>query len=123
MDNPTAEEKQQAIEAIRSIIRKSEKALAHMKPEAGQTKRLEKRRMAARLGLDTLLAIWEGQTLTVSKAKLLEAKLELEDLLATLPSFLNKQKEGSGQRTYMTRRIEALQAAVSCMDDWMDKSE
>lgn len=121
MENLTAEEKQQSIEAFKSIIRKSEKALSHMKPEAPQTRLLEKRMKAAQIGVDTLLARWEGQELEVSKANVMEAKKELEGLLLTLPSFLKKQKEGSGQMTYITRRIRALQAAIFYMDDLIGK--
>lgn len=121
MENLTAEEKQQSIEAFKSIIRKSEKALSHMKPEAPQTRLLEKRMKAAQIGVDTLLARWEDQQLEVSKANIMEAKKELEGLLLTLPSFLKKQKEGSGQMTYITRRIRALQAAIFYMDDLIGK--
>jgi len=123
MESLTAEQKQHSIEAFRSIIRKSEKALSHMKADAPQTRLLEKRMKAARIGVETLLARWEGQELDVSQADLLEAKKELEGLLSTLPSFLNKQKEGSGQRTYIARRIEALTVAVSYMEDLIGKFE
>jgi len=123
MENLTAEEKQQSVEAFKSIIRKSEKALTHMKTDAPQTRLLEKRMKAARIGVDTLLARWEGQELDVSKTDLIEAKKELEGLLLTLPSFLKKQKEGSGQRTYITRRIKACKVAVFYMDDLIEKFE
>ncbi|WP_068617354.1 hypothetical protein [Paenibacillus tuaregi] len=123
MDNLTAEEKQQSVEAFESIIRKSEKALSHMKTDAPQTRLLAKRMKAAQLGLDTLLAHWEGRKLDVSKMDLIEAKEELEGLLLTLPSFLERSKEGSGQRTYITRRIIALKAAVFYVDHLIEKFE
>ncbi|MOA37904.1 hypothetical protein D3C78_1595330 [compost metagenome] len=88
MENVTAEEKQQLVEAFNSMIRKSEKALSHMKEDAPQTRLLKKRMKAARIGLDTLLARWEGQDLDVSKTEQIEAIKELEGLLLTLPSFL-----------------------------------
>ncbi|WP_313798874.1 hypothetical protein [Cytobacillus sp.] len=121
MESLTAEEKQQSIEAFKSIIRKSEKALSHMKTNAPQTKLLEKRMKAARIGIDTLLARWEGKKLGVSKTDLIEAKKELENLLLTLPSFLEKSKAGSGQRTYITRRIHAFKVAVLYMEDLIEK--
>lgn len=121
MENMTVEEKQQSVEAFMSIIRKSEKALSHMNTDAPQRKMLEKRMKSARIGVDTLLACWEGQALDVSKTDLMEAKKELESLLSTLPSFLIKLKEGSGQRTYLSRRIKALQAAVFYIDEWIEK--
>ncbi|RBP04461.1 hypothetical protein [Rossellomorea aquimaris] len=119
MENISAEEKQQSIEAFLSIIRKSENALAHMKPGAPQTKLLEKRLKAARIGADVLDARWEGKGkgLDVSKKDLKEAKEVLEGLLLTLPSFLEKLKSGSGQRTYIERRIKAFQIAVSYLND------
>ncbi|QQZ60778.1 hypothetical protein JI735_30715 [Paenibacillus sonchi] len=123
MENLTAEEKQQSVEAFKSIIRKSEKALSHMKTDAPQTRLLEKRMKAARIGAETLLARWEGRELDVCKTDLIEAKKELASLLLTLPSFLKKSKEGSGQRTYITRRIEAIKVAVFYMDDLIEKSE
>ncbi|MGD6960094.1 hypothetical protein ACQCWA_23285 [Rossellomorea aquimaris] len=117
MENMTTEEKQHSIEAFLSIIRKSENALAHMKPGAPQTKLLEKRLKAARIGADVLHARWEGKDLDVSKGDLIEAKVVLEGLLLTLPSFLEKLKPGSGQRTYIERRIKAFQIAVSYLHD------
>ncbi|KWX88685.1 hypothetical protein AMQ83_05250 [Paenibacillus riograndensis] len=65
MENLTAEEKQQSVEAFKSIIRKSEKALSHMKTDAPQTRLLEKRMKAARIGAETLLDRWEGRELDV----------------------------------------------------------
>jgi len=123
MENLTAEEKQQSVEAFKSIIRKSEKALSHMKTGSPQTKLLEKRMKAAQIGVETLLSRWEGRELDVCNTDLMEAKKELESLLLTLPSFLEKLKEGSGQRTYITRRIKALKAAVFFMDDWIETFE
>ncbi len=123
MENLTAEEKLQSVEAFKSIIRKSEKALSHMKTDAPQTRLLEKRMKAAQIGAETLLARWEGRELDVCKTDLTEAKKELESLLLTLPSFLKKSKEGSGQQTYITRRIEAIKVAVFYMDDLIGKSE
>jgi hypothetical protein len=123
MENLTPEEKQQSIEAFASIIRKSENALTNMKAEAPQTKLLEKRLKAARIGADTLLAQWEGKELDVSKTDLIEAKKVLEGLLLTLPSFLEKLKEGSGQRTYIKRRIKAFNVAVFYMDELMERFE
>lgn len=123
MENLTAEEKQQSIEAFKSIIRKSEKALSHMNTDASQSKLLAKRMKAARIGLDTLVARWEGRQLDVGGPELIEAKKELEDLLSTLPSFLNKLKTGSGQRTYITRRIRACEAAVLHMNDLIAEFE
>lgn len=123
MENLTAEEKRQSVEAFKSIIRKSEKALSHMKTDAPQTRLLEKRMKSARIGVDTLLARWEGQELDISKTDLIEAKKELEGLLLTLPSYLNKSKAGSGQQTYITRRIKALKVAVFYMDDLIEKLE
>ncbi|MCE3202034.1 hypothetical protein [Paenibacillus sonchi] len=123
MENLTAEEKQQSVEAFKSIIRKSETALSHMKKDAPQTRLLEKRMKAARIGAETLLARWEGRKLDVCKTDLIEAKKELASLLLTLPSFLKKSKEGSGQRTYITRRIEAIKVAVFYMDDLIEKIE
>ena len=123
MENLTVEEKLQSVEAFKSIIRKSEKALSHMKTGAPQTKLLEKRIKAAQIAVDTLLARWEGQKLDVSKTDLINARKELGDLLLTLPSFLEKSKAGSGQRTYITRRINAFKVAVFCMDDLIKKFE
>ncbi|KWX76708.1 hypothetical protein [Paenibacillus jilunlii] len=123
MENLTAEEKQQLVEAFKSIIRKSEKALSHMKTDAPQTRLLEKRMKAAQIGAETLLARWEGREMDVCKTDLIGAKKELESLLLTLPSFLKKSKEGSGQRTYITRRIEAIKVAVFYMDDLIEKIE
>jgi hypothetical protein len=123
MENLTAEEKLQSVEAFKSIIRKSEKALSHMKTDAPQMKLLEKRMKAARIGVETLLARWEGWELDVCNTVLIEAKKELESLLLTLPSFLKRSKEGSGQRTSITRRIKALKVAVFYMDDLIVKFE
>lgn len=123
MENLTAEEKQQSVEAFKSIIRKSEKALSHMKTNAPQTRLLEKRMKAVRIGVETLLARWEGRKLEVCKTDLIEAKKELESLLLTLPAFLKRSKEGSGQQTYITRRIKALKVAAFYMDDLIEKSE
>ncbi|TNJ64904.1 hypothetical protein FE784_17900 [Paenibacillus hemerocallicola] len=78
---------------------------------------------SARIGVDTLLARWEGQELDVSKTDLIEAKKELEGLLLTLPSFLKKSKAGSGQRTYITRRINTFKVAVLYMDVLIEKLE
>ncbi|MGM0853452.1 MAG: hypothetical protein ACQEWI_12700 [Bacillota bacterium] len=117
MESLTPEEKQQSIEAFASIIRKSENALTNMKSEAPQTKLLVKRLKAARIGADALLEQWEGKELDVSKTDLIEAKKVLEGLLLTLPSFLEKSKAGSGQRTYITRRIKAFNVAVLYMDE------
>ncbi|MNI93391.1 hypothetical protein D3C73_1513340 [compost metagenome] len=94
-----------------------------MKTDAPQTRLLEKRMKAAQIGAETLLARWEGRELDVCKTDLIEAKKELESLLKTLPSFLKKSKEGSGQRTYITRRIEAIKVAVFYMDDLIEKFE
>jgi len=123
MKNLTAEKKQQSIEAFHSIIRKSEKALAHLKADAPQTKLLEKRLNAARIGLNTLLAQWEGQEFDVGRTDLIEAKKGLEDLLSTLPSYFEKAKEGSGQRTYISRRIEAFHVAIYYINDWIENFE
>ncbi|WP_057761955.1 hypothetical protein [Cytobacillus praedii] len=123
MENLTVEEKLQSVEAFKSIIRKSEKALTHMKTGAPQTRLLEKRIKAAQIGVDTLLARWEGQKLDVSKTDLINAKKELEGLLLTLPSFLEKSKAGSGQRTYITRRINAFKVAVFYIGDLIEKFE
>lgn len=123
MKNLTAEEKRQSIEAFHSIIRKSEKALAHLKANAPQTKLLEKRLNAARIGLNTLLAQWEGQEFDVDRTDLIEAKKVLEDLLTALPSYLEKVKEGSGQRTYISRRIEAFHAAILYMNNRIENVE
>lgn len=122
MKNLTVEKKQ-SIEAFHSIIRKSEKALAHLKADAPQTKLLEKRLNAARIGLNTLLAQWEGQEFDVGRTDLIEAKKVLEDLLLTLPSYLEKMKEGSGQRTYISRRIEAFHAAILYMNNRIENVE
>jgi hypothetical protein len=127
----TPEEQQQSIEAFRSIIRKSKNALARMKPgtpqtnlldkrlKAGtpQTNLLDKRLKAVRIGEDVLQARWEDKELVVSKDELLMAKEVLEGLLLMLPPFIEKTKPGSGQRTYIERRIKAFQIAVSYLDD------
>jgi hypothetical protein len=113
----TPEEQEQSIEAFRSVIRKSENALARMKPGTPQTILLEKRLNAARIGEDVLHARWEDKELVVSKDELLMAKEVLKGLLLMLPSFLEKTKPGSGQRTYIERRIKAFQTAVSYLDN------
>ncbi|MCR8848388.1 hypothetical protein NQ095_08240 [Rossellomorea sp. SC111] len=118
MEHITPEEQQQSIEAFQSIIRKSETALTNMKPGTSQKKLLEKRLDAARIGKKVLHARWEDKKLDVSKEELLAAKEVLEGLLLTLPSFLEKTKPGSGQRTYIKRRIKAFQIAVRYMDDY-----
>ncbi|WP_061809413.1 hypothetical protein [Rossellomorea vietnamensis] len=112
-----SEEQQQSIEAFQSIIRKSENALARMNPGTPQTNLLEKRLNAARIGEEILHARWEGKELAVSKDELMAAKEVLEGLLLMLPSFLEKTKTGSGQRTYIERRIKAFQTAVSYLDN------
>lgn len=117
MEQFTPEEQQQSIEAFRSIIRKSENALARMKSGTPQTNLLEKRLKAARIGEDVLHARWKGKELTVSKDELLAAKVVLEGLLLMLPSFLEKTKPGSGQRTYIERRIKAFQIVISYLDE------
>ncbi len=117
MENVTHEEQQQSIEAFQSIIRKSENALASMKSGSPQTKLLEKRLKAARIGADILPARWEGKDLDISNEDLVEAKGVLEGLLLMLPAFLEKTKPGSGQRTYIERRIKAFQIAVSYLHD------
>ncbi|MEI2666269.1 hypothetical protein [Rossellomorea sp. LJF3] len=117
MEQVTPEEQQQLIEAFRSIIRKSENALARMKPGTPQTNLLEKRLKAARIGEEVLHACWEGKELVVSKDELLMAKEVLKGLLLMLPSFLEKTKPGSGQRTYIERRIKAFQIVVSYLDE------
>ncbi|TMU85845.1 hypothetical protein FGG79_11645 [Bacillus sp. BHET2] len=113
----TQEEHEQFIEAFRSIIRKSENALARMKPGTPQTNLLEKRLKAARIGEDVLHARWKGKELDASQDELISAKEVLDGLLLMLPSFLEKTKPGSGQRTYIARRIKAFQIAVSYLDD------
>lgn len=123
MENLTAEEKEQSVEALKSIIRKSEKALSHMKADAPQTRLLGMRMKAARIGVETLLACWEGRELDGCKTDLIKATKELESLLLILPSFLKRSKEGSGQRTYITRRIKALKVAVFYMNDLIEKFE
>ncbi|QHE62531.1 hypothetical protein FHE72_17010 [Rossellomorea vietnamensis] len=45
------------------------------------------------------------------------AKEVLAGLLLMLPSFLEKTKPGSGQRTYIERRIKAFQIVVSYLDE------
>ncbi|MCA1057587.1 hypothetical protein LCL96_01485 [Rossellomorea aquimaris] len=117
MENITPEEKQQSIEAFQSVIRKSENALASMKSGTSQTKLLEKRLKAARIGEGLLTARWEGKELDVSHMELEEAKQVLEGLLLLLPGFLEKTKPGSGQRTYIERRIKAFQFAVSYLNE------
>ncbi|MCA1063787.1 hypothetical protein QTG56_00975 [Rossellomorea sp. AcN35-11] len=117
MENVTQEEQQQSIEAFQSIIRKSENALASMNSGSPQTKMLEKRLRAARIGVETLHARWEGNYLDFSYEELGEAKEVLEGLLLTLPPFLEKTKPGSGQRTYLERRIKAIQMAVSLLSE------
>lgn len=121
MENVTAEEKQQSIEAFHSIIRKSEKALSHMKGDSPQTKLLEKRMKAVRICLNMLNSRWNGLEWEICQTDVKEAKKELENLLLTLPSFLKKLKEGSGQRTYITRRIKALEIAICYMNDLIEK--
>ncbi|MCC5801176.1 hypothetical protein [Rossellomorea vietnamensis] len=113
----TPEEQQQFIEAFRSIIRKSENALARMKTGTPQTNLLEKRLNASRIGEDVLHARWEGKELGASHDELVAAKEVLEGLLLMLPSFLEKTKPGSGQRTYIERRIKAFQIVVSYLDE------
>lgn len=113
----TQEEQQQSIEAFRSIIRKSENALSRMKPGTPQTNLLEKRLNAARIGEEVLHARWEGKELDASQDELIAAKEVLEGLLLMLPSFLEKTKPGSGQRTYIDRRIKAFQIAIFYLDD------
>ncbi|KPL60985.1 hypothetical protein [Rossellomorea vietnamensis] len=117
MEKFTQEEQQQSIEAFRSVIRKSENALARMKPGTPQTNLLEKRLNAARIGEDVLHARWGGKELVVSQDELIAAKEVLEALLLMLPSFLEKTKPGSGQRTYIARRIKAFQIVVSYLSD------
>ncbi|MBW3111611.1 hypothetical protein KYJ26_07205 [Bacillus sp. MCCB 382] len=117
MDNITNEEKQQSIEAFQSVIRKSENALASMKSGSAQSRLLEKRLKAARIGEGLLAARWEGKELDVSHDELVEAKQVLEGLLLMLPGFLEKTKPGSGQRTYIERRIKAFQMAVSYLNE------
>ena len=117
MEKVTPEEKQQSIEAFQSIIRKSENALASMSSGSPQTKLLEKRLRAARIGVETLHARWEGKHLEISNEELVEAKQLLEGLLLMLPGFLEKTKPGSGQRTYIERRIKAFQMAVSYLNE------
>ncbi|MGG3915866.1 hypothetical protein [Rossellomorea vietnamensis] len=114
---PFTQEEQQSIEAFKSIIRKSENALARMNPGTPQTNLLEKRLNAARIGVDVLHARWEGKELDASQDELLAAKVVLEGLLLMLPSFLEKTKPGSGQRTYIERRIKAFQIVVSYLDE------
>ncbi|MFC7782886.1 hypothetical protein ACFQWC_00145 [Rossellomorea sp. GCM10028870] len=107
----------------RISIHGNENALTNMKPEAPQTKLLEKRLKAARIGADILLAQWTGKELDVSKADLMEVKKVLEGLLITLPSFLEKSKAGSGQRTYIKRRIKAYKVAVFYIEDFIESDE
>lgn len=123
MEHMTVEEKDRLIEAFKSVIRKSEKALSHMKTDSPQTKLLEKRMKAAQIGLDILLARWEDRVLDISLSDLIEARKELASLLLTLPTFLEKLKEGSGQRTYIISRIKAFEVAISYMDDWIKDRE
>ncbi|WP_226673457.1 hypothetical protein [Rossellomorea aquimaris] len=117
MEKVTPEEQQQSIEAFQSVIRKSENALVSMKSGSAQTKLLEKRLRAARIGEGLLTARWEGKELDVSHEELVEAKQVLEGLLLMLPAFLEKTKPGSGQRTYIERRIKAFQMAVSYLNE------
>lgn len=72
---------------------------------------------AVQIGLNMLNSHWNGLEWEVCQTDVREAKKELENLLLTLPSFLTKLKEGSGQRTYITRRIKALEIAICYMND------
>ena len=117
MENLTPDEKQESIEAFQSIIRKSENALISMKSGTAQTRLLEKRLKAARIGEQVLTARWEGKELDVGVEELVEAKQVLEGLLLMLPAFLEKTKPGSGQRTYIERRIKAFQIAISYLNE------
>ncbi|MBN8191879.1 hypothetical protein JI667_06930 [Bacillus sp. NTK074B] len=101
MGKLTQKEQQQSIEAFQSVIRKSENAFASMKSGSAQTKLLEKRLKAARIGESLLTARREGKELDVNQEELLEAKQILDGLLLMLPRFLEKTKPGSGQRTYI----------------------
>lgn len=117
MENVSQAGKVQSIESFQSTIRKSEKALAHMKQKGANTTLIEKRLKALYLGLAMLKNVWCQEPHQSTPEELAEARIVLTGLLPSIENIYARSKAGSPQKTLLERRIKALELAVQVIDD------
>jgi hypothetical protein len=111
----TETEQAQAIFAMESAIRKSERALASM-GDAPASAGLKKRLMAFQIGLAALRYAWFNEPFIYLGVEVTDARDVLAHVLSQLPSYYEKMKPGSPQRTTISRRMKAIELAIKLLD-------
>ena len=113
----TAEEREEALRAIDSTIRKNEKAretlLAKEPPRVGQAGRVERNLEALRLAS----ALVSGGAAAYSGEERAAAGRTLEALTGQVEKALPKFRPGTPQHTLAVRRIRAFRAALALLDE------
>jgi len=116
------QEKIESIHSYQSTIRKMEKSLAGMQKKESDTKLIRRRLEAVKIGLAALEYAWFGKAHGHQIEEMTEAREVLFGLLPSLDSAYLKGKEGSPQRTLLTRRILSLKQSIEIIDEVIRKS-
>jgi len=111
------EEKLESIKSFQSTISKSENALAQMTQKGANQTLIKKRLNALYIGLAVLEHVWNERTHPYNQEDIAEARHVLAGLLPSIQASYAKSKEGSPQRTLLTRRMKSLELAIQAIDE------
>lgn len=116
------QKKMESIHSYQSTIRKMEKAFSEMQKKDADTKLIRRRLESVKIGLAVLEYAWFGKAHGYQIEEMTEARAVLFGLLPSLDSAYQKAKEGSPQRTLLTRRILSLKQSIEIIDEVIIKS-
>ncbi|MET3575602.1 hypothetical protein ACFFIY_06090 [Bhargavaea ullalensis] len=116
METVSEKVKAESIRSFESTIRKTERAFEGMARKGANTKLIEKRLSAMRIGLAVLENAWYQRPVQYSSEELADSHKTLAGLLPSVEEIYEKSKEGSPQRTLLERRIRSIELALGAMD-------
>ncbi|MFF5995073.1 hypothetical protein AAGS61_09980 [Lysinibacillus sp. KU-BSD001] len=117
MENVSDVVKLESLKSLQSTISKLENALFQMTQKGANITLVKKRLKAVYIGLDMLDNVWNQKPHHYTLEDLVEARNVLTGLFPSIEKVYAKLKDGSAQRTLLTRRMKALELAVQAIDD------
>ena len=122
MDQYTENELEEALRAITSTLRKSEKSLGKLQAGTGQHTTLERGNKAYTIAIDLIKSESESgfpqgaYKIQYAREELEEARQSIISLASRVEKALPKFEEGTPQHTLAVRRIKAFDIAVDLIE-------
>ncbi|ATP41921.1 hypothetical protein CSE16_18885 [Solibacillus sp. R5-41] len=117
MKTVSQETQKLSINSLESTLNKLSNAFKSMTEKGSNTTLVKKRRDAIKVGLKSLIEVWDGGDFPYDEEIILTSKDVLQSIIPSIEKQLAKAKEGSAQKTLNERRLIAIKLAIKSLEN------